>query len=329
MLWVINYVSHIFITKTDIMNTEIFIKKSKEVHGDKYDYSKVEYINTKTKVCVICPKHGEFMIRPNDHLQGHGCRRCAVDSRREKNILGYNGFIEKAKEVHDGKYDYSKVEYVNNHTNVRIVCPVHGEFMQQPGNHLQGQGCPICGRKNAAEKLKKNISIFIEKAKEVHGDKYDYSKVEYVNNETKICIICPEHGEFWQTPSAHLRGQGCPDCNNSTLESEMLSIVNGMGISNKRYSNINGILGNQSVDFYLDKEGVAIECQGIQHFIECSFFKDALNDEIERDLKKKEICEANGISVKYYIRRGIVNKYNIFNNKIYKNIYNKNNIIYG
>ena len=311
------------------MNTENFIEKAKQIHGSKYDYSKVEYINTKTKICIICPIHGEFMIRPNDHLQGHGCKKCAIERTHNIHRKTTEQFVESAKKVHGNKYDYSKVKYINNHIGVRIICHKHGEFVQQPNNHLQGQGCPICGKENAIKKLKKNTSVFIEEAKAVHGDKYDYSKVEYANNESKVCIICPEHGEFWQIPSAHLRGQGCPDCNNSTLENEMLSIINGIGISNERYSNINGILGKQSVDFYLDKENVAIECQGIQHFIECSFFKDSLEKEIERDLKKKELCEANGIIIKYCVRKSVIKKYDIFNNKIYKNIYNQNNIIYA
>jgi len=311
------------------MNSENFIVKAKKVHGDKYDYSKVAYERNDKKVCIICPKHGEFFIRPNDHLQGHGCKKCGIEERCKIYRKTTEQFINEAKQIHGDKYNYSKVEYVTNHTKVKIECPIHGEFMQQPINHLQGQGCPICGRKNAANKLKKKLDAFINDAKKVHGDKYDYSKVEYINNETKVCIICPEHGEFWQIPSAHLRGQGCPDCKNSTLENEILLILNGMGISNERYSNIGGILGNQSVDFYLDKENVAIECQGIQHFIESSFFTNSLENEIERDLRKKEICEAHGIKLKYYIRESIVKKYNIFNDRIYKNIYNQNNIIYA
>ena len=129
-------------------------------------------------------------------------------------------FIEKAKEVHGDKYDYSKVEYVNNHTKVCIICPEHDEFWQTPNNHVHGQGCPYCYKQGIGKKIKneKRIKIktikkdFVEKAKEIHGDKYDYSKVNYINRNTKVCIICPEHGEFWQTPKNHLCGQGCPHC---------------------------------------------------------------------------------------------------------------------
>jgi len=184
-----------------------FIEKAKKIHGDKYDYSKVEYINNHTKVCIICPEHGEFWQTPNNHLHDYGCPKCKSDKiglLKRKDIVN---FIKEAKKVHGDKYDYSKVEYKNNSTKVCIICPEHGEFWQTPNHHLQGHGCPIC--KNVK---KSNTDEFIEKAKKIHGDKYDYSKVEYINNHTKVCIICPVHGEFWQTPKNHLKGQGCNKC---------------------------------------------------------------------------------------------------------------------
>ena len=116
-------------------------------------------------------------------------------------------FIHSAHKIHGDKYDYSKVVYKNNKTEVCIICPIHGEFYQTPNSHLKGRGCPICG---GTKKLTKED--FITKAKEIHGDKYDYSKVVYKNNKTEVCIICPIHGEFYQTPKNHLSGRGCPKC---------------------------------------------------------------------------------------------------------------------
>ena len=121
-------------------------------------------------------------------------------------------FTEKAKKVHGDKYDYSKVEYINNKTKVCIICPEHGEFWQTPDSHLRGRGCRQCSIKSMKDKQRLSTEDFIEKAKEIHGNKYDYSKVDYVNSQTKVCIICPKHGEFWQTPLNHLKGKGCPDC---------------------------------------------------------------------------------------------------------------------
>ena len=190
--------------KRKILTNDSFIQKAKEIHGDKYDYSKVECDKVTTKVCIICPEHGEFWQAANVHLRGAGCPYCA------KNVkLTLNEFIQKAKEVHGNKYDYSKVEYKDYHTKVCIICPEHGEFWEYPSNHINGRICPKCNIK-----LKNNVKKekFIQKAKEIHGDKYDYSKVEYKNLSTKVCIICPEHGEFWQMPQNHLGGQGCIKC---------------------------------------------------------------------------------------------------------------------
>ena len=197
------------------LTTEEFIKKAREIHGDKYDYSRTEYVNAKTAVCIICPIHGEFWQMPYNHLSGKGCLKCGG-----RNQLTTEEFICKAKEIHGDKYDYSKVKYVNITTKVCIICPKHGEFWQRPSHHLIGKGCRKCANEASSIRQSMGIEDFIRRAKEVHGDKYNYSKVEYVNNSTKVCIICPEHGEFMQDPSHPLNGGGCPKCygKNKTTE---------------------------------------------------------------------------------------------------------------
>ena len=191
------------------ITTNEIIAKAKLVHGDKYDYSKVDYVKDYIKVCIICPEHGEFWQRPHAHLQGQGCPKC----KSKKQTCTTDEFIAKAKKIHGDKYDYSKVKYIDTKSKVCVVCPEHGEFWQTPHNHLSGQGCPKCG----VEKQTSTKEEFIKKAKEIHGDKYDYSKVDYSNAHTKVCIICPNHGEFWQTPNNHLRGHGCPKCKRNKL----------------------------------------------------------------------------------------------------------------
>ena len=136
------------------MTTGEFIQKAKAVHGDKYDYSKVEYVNNKTKVCIICPKHGEFTQVPHNHLLGQGCSDCAREKYTEKRTHSLEDFIEAAKAIHGNKYDYSHVVYVNAHTNVCIICPVHGEFWQRPSHHLGGHGCSKCATEKNAEKIR-------------------------------------------------------------------------------------------------------------------------------------------------------------------------------
>ena len=197
-----------------MFNKAKFIEKAKQVHGDKYDYSKVNYIDSHTKVCIICPIHGEFWQIPNSHLKGKGCSKCGIINATLKRRSKTEEFINKAREVHGNKYDYSKVEYLNNHTKVCIICPIHGEFWQTPYSHLK-HGCPKCSNNKRL-----TTEEFIEKSRKVHGDKYDYSKVKYINNSTKVCIICPIHGEFWQKPQNHMQGKGCLKCCGKSLTNE-------------------------------------------------------------------------------------------------------------
>ena len=196
---------------------EEFIKEATEKHKGKYDYSKVEYVNKRTKVCIICPEHGEFWQTPGNHTQGRGCPRCANEANGERCHSSKEEFIKKAHEEHGDKYDYSKVDYVNNKTKVCIICPEHGEFWQTPNDHLKGIGCQKCGVENRSKKRTSTKEDFIKKARSKHSNKYDYSKVKYVNCMSNVCIICPDHGEFWQRPSNHLRGQGCPKCNGTCV----------------------------------------------------------------------------------------------------------------
>jgi very-short-patch-repair endonuclease len=299
------------------LTTQQFIERAKEVHGDKYDYSKVNYIKNSVKVCIICSEHGEFLQTPNDHLNGHGCKKCGINDRILKRLVDTEYFIKRARNVHGDKYDYSKTEYSGNGNDVIIICPIHGEFKQIANNHLNGSGCPECAlesnRKLQREKCERAKRDFVENAKNIHGDRYDYSKVKYVNNHTKVCIICPKHGEFWQVPNSHLMGHGCPHCNESKLEKEIEECLRAENIFFERQKRINW-LGKLSLDFYLPKYNVAIECQGIQHFVEGHFFEQ-LKDIQKRDKLKKKLCNEHGIKLLYYSNLGIEYLYNVFEDK--------------
>ena len=302
------------------LTTEEFIEKAKSVHGNKYDYSKVNYVNALTKVCIVCPTHGEFWQTPNNHLLGQGCAKCNgnVTKTTEK-------FIEDAKFVHGNKYDYSKVEYVNNHTKVCIICPVHGEFWQTPKDHLNGYGCKKCGEEISKNSRRFSIDDFVKKAKSVHGNKYDYSKAEYVNFETPICIICPKHGEFWQTPHSHLGGHSCPYCanelniNEEKLYNILLKNVEDEIIRYKKFKWLKSKLP-LSLDFYLPKYNVAIEYQGIQHFMPVEMFggDELFKKQLENDLIKIKLCKQHNIKLLHFTFKPKDcekwDKYNVFTN---------------
>lgn len=186
------------------MKKEKLIKRFKEIHGNRYDYSLVKDSLTREKIKIICAEHGIFIKHVAAHLRGSGCSACSGYKK-----LTTKEFVKKSIETHGYKYDYSKTEYVRSREKVKIICPKHGEFLKTPNKHVsQKQGCPKC----TIDSLKNTKEYFIKISKEKHGDKYDYSKVVYKNNKTKVVIICADHGEFRQEPRMHSSGQDCPMC---------------------------------------------------------------------------------------------------------------------
>ena len=209
------------------LSLDEFIDKSRQVHGDDYIYDKdkIIYVNSRTKVCVTCPVHGDFWITPNHHLKGQGCSICGSMKGKLKLTKSTETFIKEAKAVHGDDYIYDKTEYINSKKDVCIICKEHGEFWQRPSHHLSGCGCPVCGNGRSEKKIREKFNIFKDSATEVHQGKYSYplyrnivprleKVLNYVNNSTDICIVCPKHGEFFQNPSSHLKGCGCPICSN-------------------------------------------------------------------------------------------------------------------
>jgi ssDNA-binding Zn-finger/Zn-ribbon topoisomerase 1 len=183
--------------------SESFIEDAYKAHGDAYDYSQTIYVTTKTDVAIICPHHGVFKQRPSRHLTGQGCPQCAQGRR----LLSKGSFIEKARQVHGDKYDYSQANYAGYAAKLAITCPTHGLFEQIASDHLRGQGCAKCGGR-----LCTDILSFLEISRQIHGDRYDYSQAEYLSSHSNLTIICPAHGSFRQTPGNHLKGQGCTRC---------------------------------------------------------------------------------------------------------------------
>jgi hypothetical protein len=192
------------------LTTEEFIVRAREKHGERYDYSEAVYVGAHDKLIIICKDHGKFEQTPNHHLhRGHGCNICAGNVQ-----LTTEEFIRRSREIFGDKFDYSKVNYINNHTFVIIRCiDCNIEFEQAPSNHLNGYGgCQSCKDKTLHDKFTKTTAQFINEAREIHGNKYDYSKVIYINSQEKVVIICDCGNEFNQSPGHHLQGHGCPNC---------------------------------------------------------------------------------------------------------------------
>lgn len=322
------------------LSKDVFISRAGAVHEDRYtviddigaahkcgyDYSKVEYKNNHTKVCIICPVHGEFWQAPSTHLYGQGCPVCGGSLKKNA-----EQFIEKAEAVHGPLYDYSEVKYKNNRTKVKIICREHGPFFQTPLNHVQGHGCPVC-----AGVAKGTTGSFIEKAQLIHGDRYNYAAVEYKDASTKVCITCPTHGDFWQAPYVHWSGCGCPECNINVsshtkivqkwLEKKLIEYI-----KEKRFEWCRNPQTGRALpfDFYLPRHNVIIEVQGTQHYRPVRWSSSVtelealgnLESQKYRDNIKKESCTNEHIRLLYIepadTQQDIENKLHNFIYEIY------------
>lgn len=273
------------------LTTEEFISKSIIIHGDKYDYSKTEVNGTSNKVIITCPIHGEFEQFPHNHIKGHGCPKCSGKHR-----YNTSEFIEKASAVHNNLYTYPEdLQYLSTHIPVKILCKKHGEFWQTPANHLRGQGCPKCRVDKVIKAKTKSTEEFIAKAKSIHGNKYDYSKTEYIKASEKVTIICPEHGEFIQQAEAHLQGQGCPKCKLKNQTKLFNKLKLSFPSEELIWEASPDWLEGQRFDIYFPKYNIAVEYDGRQHFISVEKFggQIGLEQTQERDKLKNKKCRDN------------------------------------
>ena len=271
-----------------------FIEKSNKRHNNKYKYDKVVYVNSTTKVEVVCDQHGSFFVRPDAHIRKVGCPKC-------NGGVKYTSveFTELCNKKYNFEYDYSLVDYKNSTKKVKIICKQHGVFEMSPSAHLIGQKCPHC-----SGVARKNNTSFINESIFIHGEKYDYSLVEYINNRTKVKIICSDHGIFEQTPKDHIRGSGCNKCSNfSSGEKLIEEILTDIGVEFNRefkFDSCKGEFGNKlPFDFFIPSLKMLIEFDGRQHFESVDKFggeeylsRLKINDEI-----KNKWCLENNINL--------------------------------
>jgi len=312
-------------SKSNTRKLEDVIIEANKVHNNTYDYSLIkDYKSDRVKYPIICPEHGVFYQTMNNHIKGkQGCPICGRNKSDVARRKGFLYFKEKADKIHNSYYTYHEEDFLGLAIKTRITCPIHGDFWQTPSNHLFGQGCKLCGYKKNSDQSRLTKEEFINKARKIHGDKYDYSKVDYVNYQTKVCIICSKHGEFWQQPSNHLQGNGCPKCVPlySHKEDEIFDfIVNELKIKNcvKRERTI---LTGKELDIYCPEQKIAIEFNGL-------FWHNELNKDKKYHLYKTEECQKQGVRLihiyedewidkKDIVKSMLTNLFNKTENKIY------------
>jgi len=277
--------------KKDI--TEYYKAKFIDKYGDKYDYSKTQVVKSSDKVIVTCKVHGDFLVTPNNHLsKGSGCPSC---KNTDKN------FIDYCSNIHNNYYDYSLVEYKNNRTRIKIICPKHGVFEQLPMNHKSGSICPKCSN----DKRRSNISDLMDMGHKLHSNKYDYKYLEYdySNSGNKVRIVCPKHGVFKQDAFSHfMRGYGCKLCkrmsNGEVIVGNILDDNNIEYISQKTFDDcINQT--KLSFDFYIPKYNLCVEFNGRQHYEPISVFggSEQFTRQLKNDKIKRDYCNSRGIQL--------------------------------
>lgn len=288
------------------------------------------YVNGQTKIKLICHckdkdgnEHGEFYQYPSALLRGVGCQKCSSELKSTNMTLSNREIYDKCIKNSNGYYDYSFVleEGKNDKDEIKVICPKHGVFLQNLYHHLSGEGCPKCALEKAHDNYVLSVSDVIDRFNKKHNFKYDYSMINnhpeyYRNMQTKVPIIChckdssgKEHGIFWQEPNVHLKGHGCPICNESHAEKEIRQLLDSNRIeyifqANKKTLDFldKGNGQSMSLDFYLSEYRIGIECQGIQHFQIIDYYggKEAFKSQIERDKLKYQLCKDNGIKILYF-----------------------------
>lgn len=276
-----------------INNTAEFILKAREVHGWKYDYSKVNFIDMNTKIIVICPKHGEFEVIPSVHLNGSICEKCSREKRRKP----VNAFIV------DSNLDKRNISLVSGYISMAKLatfkCTTCGKVWKTTPNKIQsGEGCPYCNHGV------RTTEDFKKRATEVHGEKYDCSKVIYCGNTKDVIIICPKHGEFNIAPTIFFnRTNPCKKCSRkSKMEHDIMIALDKAGIKYTNNKTFYRDLGFRSYDFFLENYNILIECQGGQHFSPNEFFGGNARfiEQQKSDRIKKEYADKNNIKLLYF-----------------------------
>ena len=269
---------------------EEYIIKFNEKHNNYYDYSLMNYITASIKIKIICPKHGIFEQRPIDH-RFSGCPKCKK--------IQLDDFLNRANNMHKNYYDYSLIKEIkNNKQKVKIICPKHGIFEQRIDGHLKGIGCKKC----ADESYIIGPYKFIENSNITHRNKYNYSLIfdDYINQHSKIKIICPMHGIFEQSACNHSSmGNGCPICkiSNGEIIIRDILIKNDILIKEQKYFKDCIYKKYLFFDFYLPEYNICIEYDGEQHFKSVEYFggEKTFEENKIRDNIKNEYCKNNNI----------------------------------
>ena len=307
------------------LTREEVIEKFKSIHGDRYGYDRIEYENARKKVCITCFLHGDFWQVPFDHLRGLGCSKCSGKYKPTQE--------EAEQKVNDRCKEencklYEPFLYKNKKTKIHLICDKDNHKWKTSYENIVRvkTGCPRCiGRHKTKEEIEQ---IIYERCVEENCSLY--KEFIYKTQKSKMSLICNKDNNEWDVSYEDFiySKYGCPVCNQSKLEKEVVIFLEEKNITIERFINkkrfkwlINPITNySLTLDFYLPEYNIAIECQGEQHFLDKIFwYKKPLTKIQERDRIKFELCEKNGLILFYYANNKEYIPENYYS-KIYTNI---------
>lgn len=304
-------------------NTDEFVAKYRKIYGDNnLDFSQFTYTKSNEHSNVICLKHGLFTATPNNLLNGRGCPECGLESRGDFFRMKEEEFDKRLKEIWGDKITYDFNDYKNFVIKMKFCCEKHGEFEALPLNILRGHGCPKCAIEKQIERRTTSYEQVEREMRKTHGNKYIYYPETYKNKRQKMKMECPKHGVFWQSPSAHIGGNGCRCCNESKLERELAQCLVENNIEFEREKK----LGRQHIDFYIPAIKLNIECQGEQHFKKKFDDKYDFELSLQRDIKKHNLLKEQNEKLIYYTQKNLLPR--DIKDKKFQGIYNDNNLYF-
>lgn len=277
-----------------------FIRKAKSVHGDKYDYSLVEYVKSTVPVKIKCKKcGGVFEQKPVMHIAGHGCNIC----NPQHNRLTNEQFVEKVKAKHPTIEVLT--EYKGNNEKVTVRCTKHNHtFDTTPHRLAQMHGCKYCYYERSSDFRRNDPNEVYARINKEHNGKYILPNIEeeYKTNKSKLTVICPIHGEFRSTANKLLKGRGCPNCNESHDERHFSQLLDALGVKYERQKMFDW-LGMHRLDFHITGTDLAFEIQGEFHFRSMTIKgkRVGANNQVVFDERKAGLCAENGIRIVYLV----------------------------
>lgn len=284
-----------------VLTTAAWVEKAKAIHGDRYDYSGSVYESAHSLIRIRCPEHGEFIQKAYSHLNGRGCAGCQRTKLKAPRIGRTTGrtaqeeFLERARAVHGDRYDYSQAVYQQNHTKLTVICREHGPFQVTPKNHIRAEsGCMRCYHAEVSQRQFLTQDEFLDAARAIHGDRYDYSKSIYTRATDKIIIGCPDHGEFLQSATSHIHQEsGCPSCTHRVSKTERVigDFIESLGVRVIRndLETLKPKLGRAELDILLPDQKIAVEYCGLL------WHSDRFKGDHIKHLRKQKACEELGI----------------------------------